>query len=64
MVDLGPRCTVERYAAVTLFGPQKGAPDADEIAGLCETISYEITCAITDRVPRVYLDSEPDSAKP
>lgn len=64
MVDLGTRCTVERYATATLFGPQEGAPDADEIASLCGTISYEITCAIANRVPRIYVDADTSVVKP
>ncbi|MEI6102214.1 MAG: alanine racemase C-terminal domain-containing protein, partial [Eubacteriales bacterium] len=29
--------------------------DADEIARICETISYEILLSYTSRVPRVYV---------
>ncbi|UWG98180.1 alanine racemase [Dehalobacter sp. DCM] len=31
---------------------------ADEIAGRCGTISYEITCGLTKRVPRVIVDND------
>jgi alanine racemase len=27
---------------------------AEEVAAQCGTISYEVTCRISDRVPRVY----------
>lgn len=59
MVDLGPVCTVARYDPVVLFGPEPGGPDAEELAGLCNTIPYEITCAVSRRVPRVYVDPVP-----
>ena len=42
--------------AVVLFGGQYGKmPTADEIASLAATIPYEITCAVSRRVPRRYL---------
>ena len=28
---------------------------AEEVAGQIRTLSYEVTCGISDRVPRVYL---------
>ena len=34
------------------------APDAEEIAGLMNTIPYEVTCLIARRVPRIYTDSK------
>ena len=34
---------------------------ADEMAGLLGTINYEVTCAISKRVPRVYLDGEKEA---
>ena len=54
MVDLGPQLRVERYEEAVLFGYTPGAPGVEELAGLCDTIPYEITCSITKRVPRVY----------
>jgi len=40
---------------VVLIGEQNGqAISADEIAGLQDTISYEVVCGIGKRVPRVY----------
>ena len=54
MVDLGTRTDVCLYDSVRLFGP--GEPDAAELARLAGTIPYEITCGITRRVPRVYLE--------
>jgi alanine racemase len=41
---------------VTLIGEQGGvAIDADEVAVLCDTISYEVLAGIMARVPRLYL---------
>lgn len=54
MVDLGPAPTVGLYDEVVLFGPDPPAPDAQALAGILETIPYEITCRIDQRVPRVY----------
>lgn len=31
--------------------------DAEQIAKMCNTISYEIVCAISDRIPRVYINA-------
>ncbi|MBN1880889.1 MAG: alanine racemase [Deltaproteobacteria bacterium] len=40
-----------------LIGPQENDEiTADEMAGLLGTINYEVTCAISKRVPRVYID--------
>jgi alanine racemase len=52
MVDLGPETRVQRWDAVTLFGGD--ALSAADIAETLGTISYEITCGINKRVPRVY----------
>lgn len=54
MVNLGPDPDVELYDEVVLFGDQAGAPTAEELARLAETIPYEVTCAISKRVPRIY----------
>jgi alanine racemase len=52
MVDLGPDTDICRGEEVTLFGG--AAPSAADIAKKLSTISYEITCNINKRVPRVY----------
>jgi alanine racemase len=54
MVDLGPSPDVRLYEEVVLFGADDGAPTAEELANLADTIPYEITCAISKRVPRIY----------
>ena len=56
MVDFGTD-TVERWSEAVLFGPKESgaAQSAQELADATGTISYEITSAITKRVPRLYL---------
>jgi len=54
MVDLGSKTNARPGDEAVLFGPQ--GPDAAELAALTGTISYEITCGISPRVPRVFVD--------
>jgi alanine racemase len=54
MLDLGPDTTVRRWDAVTLFGGD--ALSAAAVAEMLGTISYEITCGMSRRAPRVYVD--------
>lgn len=54
MVDLGSKTNVQPGDEVVLFGPQ--GPDAAELAALTGTISYEITCGISPRVPRMFVN--------
>ncbi|MEE8441061.1 MAG: alanine racemase [Spirochaetia bacterium] len=56
MVNLGSTCSVERFDDVLLFGPDPGAPDAEELSRICRTIPYEITCTVSKRVPRLYVE--------
>ena len=58
LVDLGPRPDAERYDRAVLFGPDRAGPDAAELADHIGTIPYEITSAISARVPRLYHDGE------
>jgi len=51
MVDLGPDSGVKAGDPVVLFGPQ--SPTAADLATLAQTISYEILCGISARVPRI-----------
>ncbi|AEF85689.1 alanine racemase [Treponema primitia ZAS-2] len=55
MIDLGSESAVKRWDKVTLMGAD--ALNAAEIAAKLGTISYEITCGINKRVPRVYVES-------
>ncbi|MDR1748747.1 MAG: alanine racemase [Spirochaetaceae bacterium] len=58
MVDLGPETDVERWDRVVVFGPEKNALSAADIARMTDTIPYEITCGISKRVPRVYIKED------
>jgi len=50
--------------AILIGYPGGVAPDGEEMATLLGTITHEVTCQITRRVPRVYTrDSEPVSVK-
>lgn len=57
MVDLGPPGTHNEDIAVgdlvVLFGP--GGPTTFEVARWAETITYEICCGVSARVPRLYM---------
>lgn len=54
MVNVGD-ARVEVGDEVVLIGEQNGqAISADEVAGLEDTISYEVVCGIGKRVPRIY----------
>lgn len=62
MVDLGPICDVQVGDEVVLFGRQgKEEITVTELADLAGTINYELVCAVSSRVPRVYLHEEPSS---
>ena len=52
MVNLGPETEIRRWDDALIFGP--GFTNAADIAGKLNTISYEITCSINKRVPRVF----------
>jgi alanine racemase len=53
MIDLGPETTVRPGEEAVLIGRQ-GEEEilAEEVARRLETINYEVTCAISPRVPR------------
>jgi len=52
-IDLGPETEVEPGDEAVLIGRQGGEEIlAEEVARRLETINYEITCAISPRVPR------------
>ena len=51
MVDVSDMPEVRAGDIVTVFGDE---PEATELAALAGTISYELLCAISPRVPRVY----------
>jgi alanine racemase len=58
MVDLGPEGGGSEGDRVVLIGSSgKESINADDIAALLGTISYEVTCLITKRVPRVFVEA-------
>jgi alanine racemase len=57
LVDLGPRPDAARHDPAILFGPDPAGPDAAELAAIIGTIPYEITSAISSRVPRLHHDA-------
>lgn len=56
MIDLGKKTDVKRWSEAVIFGPKESGAlqTAQELADAIKTISYEVTCAVTKRVPRVY----------
>lgn len=55
MVDV-TRVNAKLGDEVVLIGKQGNSEiSAEEISGLCSTISYEVVCWISKRVPRVYI---------
>jgi len=58
MVDVGHIPDVQQGDEVVLLGRQEGEViTADELSEKLGTISYEVLCMISDRVPRVYLNN-------
>lgn len=57
MVDIGDTCDVKIGDEAVLFGRQ-GAEEISvtDLADLAGTINYELVCAVSARVPRVYID--------
>lgn len=57
MVDLGPVCDAEVGDEAILFGKQgEEEITATELASIAGTIDYELLCAVSARVPRVYVN--------
>jgi alanine racemase len=53
-----PNVAIDDY--VTLLGSEGEVTiTAEDLGELAGTISYEITCGISNRVPRIYLEDEP-----
>lgn len=59
VLDLGPGAREQAGDRVVLFGDgTDGGPTAQDWADAAQTISYEITTRLGDRVPRVYLGED------
>ncbi len=54
MIEVPEGAQVRRGDEVIIYGD--GPITADEVAAAAETISYEILCAVSARVPRIYID--------
>ena len=54
MIDLTELPQVQVGDEVEVFGRRAGV---DDLAALAGTIPYELTCAVSKRVPRVYLQN-------
>ena len=57
LVDVTSVLGVELGDVVTLLGPDDGdlSVPAEDVAKTVGTLSYEVTCGISDRVPRIYI---------
>ena len=60
MVDLTDLPGVGAGDEVEVYGPHNSVNDAAELAG---TISYELTCAVSKRVPRIYFKNGKEIAR-
>jgi len=56
LVDVGPDSGVKIGDEVVLLGGEPGAPTADDLGRLAGTISYEILCGLSRRIPRLLVD--------
>jgi alanine racemase len=57
IADLGPGSDTKIGDEAVLFGRQGGAEiPVTELADLAGTINYELVCAISSRVPRIYIN--------
>jgi alanine racemase len=59
LIDVTNVPSVEVDDQVTLLGGNKQSPElnipAEDLARIAGTISYEVTCGVSERVPRVYV---------
>lgn len=51
MIDLTGKSRIDVGSEVEIFGPSNSL---DDLAALAGTIPYELTCAVSKRVPRIY----------
>lgn len=54
MIEVPEGVSIMRGDEVTIFGD--GPVTADDIAAAAGTISYEVLCAVSARVPRIYME--------
>ena len=60
MIDLTDLPQVQEGDEVEVYGPHNSVNDAAHLAG---TISYELTCAVSKRVPRIYYKDGKEIAR-
>ena len=60
MIDLTDKPEVDVGSEVEIFGRNNSL---DELSTLAGTIPYELTCAVSKRVPRVYLSGGREIAR-
>lgn len=59
LVELGPVCDAAIGDEVVLFGRQGHEEiTVTELAALAGTINYDLLCAVSPRIPRVYIDEQ------
>jgi alanine racemase len=56
MVDVTDVPDVHEGSVATIFG--QGGPSVAEVADLLGTIDYEVVCAVSRRVPRIYTEGQ------
>jgi alanine racemase len=56
MFDVSEVKDIREGDEIILLGRPEDGVTADDLAGIIGTINYEIVCAISDRVPRVYIN--------
>ena len=54
MIEVPEGVSIMRGDEVTIFG--NGPVTADDVAAAAGTISYEVLCAVSARVPRIYIE--------
>ena len=60
MIDLTDKPNVQVDSEIEIFGEKNPIEDMAEAAG---TIPYELTCAISKRVPRYYMERDEVTSK-
>jgi len=55
MFDITGLEGVEEGDEIILFGRPEDGVTADDLADIMGTINYEVICAVSSRVPRIYL---------
>ena len=53
MIDLTDKMSLEVGSEIEIFGPGNSI---NQVAKLADTIPYELTCAVSKRVPRIYFE--------